>query len=95
MSFTHFVESHRRVIALLDAARDLGLTVAVRDDSGYWADRNEQKLVEAVERWNSRVARIAGRFADAFEQPGLRESGLKADAPIFQHRDFERLEAQE
>lgn len=83
----HFVSCHRAVIALLDAARALGLEVEVRDDSGYWDHRDEGRLVESVEYWNAIVAKIAGRVAD-----GVETTGLKVDAPVFRHPEFERLE---
>jgi hypothetical protein len=83
----HFVACHRAVIALLDAARALGIAVEVRDDSGYWDHRDERRLVESAEHWNALVAKIAGRLAD-----GLEPTGLKAEAPVFRHREFERLE---
>jgi len=94
VSLRHFVESHRRVIDLLDAARDLGLTVGVRDDSGYWEHRDEQRLAEAVEQWNALVARIAGPLVDGLEAAALNAAGLKVDAPIFRHPEFELLEGQ-
>lgn len=83
----HFVRCHRAVIALLDAARALGLEVEVRDDSGYWDHRDEGRLLESVEYWNAVVAKIAGRVTD-----GVEGAGLKADAPVFRHPEFERLE---
>ena len=83
----HFVRCHRAVIALLDAARALGLEVEVRDDSGYWEHRDEGRLVESVKNWNSIVARIAGRVAD-----GVEATGVEVDSAVFHHPDFERLE---
>jgi hypothetical protein len=86
-SMDHFVRCHRAVIALLDAARALGLEVEVRDDSGYWDHRDEGRLVESVQYWNAIVANVAGRVAD-----GVQTTGLKVDAPVFRHPEFERLE---
>lgn len=83
----HFVACHRAVIALLDATRALGIAVEVRDDSGYWDHRDERRLVESAEYWNALAAKIAGRLAD-----GLEPTGLKADAPVFRHPEFEQLE---
>lgn len=84
---SHFLQCHRTAIALLDAARALGLAVEARDDSGYWEHRDERRLLESLEHWNALVARIAGRVADQVEA-----TGVKADAPVFRHPDFERLE---
>lgn len=86
-SMDHFVRCHRAVIALLEAARTLGLEVDVRDDSGYWDHRDEGRLVESVEHWNAIVARLAGRVAD-----GMESSELKVDSPVFRHPEFDRLE---
>jgi len=86
-SIDHFVRCHRAVIALLDAARALDLEVEVRDDSGYWDHRDEGRLVESVESWNSIVARIAGRVAD-----GMEATELKVNSAVFHHPEFERLE---
>ncbi len=86
-SIEHFVRCHRAVIALLDAARALGLEVDVRDDSGFWDHRDEGRLVASVTHWNSIVARLAGRVAD-----GMDATDLKVESPVFRHPEFERLE---
>jgi len=89
------VESHRRAIAVLDAARDLGIRVGVRDDSGYWEHRDEHRLVRAVEKWNSIVAKVAGGMVDRGDVAGLSNAGLKVEAPIFHHPQFEHLESED
>jgi len=73
VSVGHFVESHRRVVALLDAAADLGFQVSARDDSGYWEHRDEQRLVKSLEYWNRLVAKFAGRLAEAWDQGSKRQ----------------------
>jgi hypothetical protein len=87
VSMEHFVRCHCTVIALLEAARDPGFTVLIQDDSGYASHRSEAKLVAEVERMNRLVAAVAGAVADK-----LGDSGRLSQAPIFAHRDFERLE---
>jgi len=94
VSLSHFVESHQRLIALLDAARHLGFVVAARDDSGYWEHRDQKRLVESVEQWNARVAGIAGRIADSLDGTGPHKTAFKVEAPIFRHSRFEQLESQ-
>ncbi len=95
VSLSHFVESHRRLIALLDAAQSLGLAVGVRDDSGYWEHRDERQLLDALAHWNALVARIAGRVADGFDASAGEGPGPKLEAPIFRDPHFEHLEAEE
>jgi hypothetical protein len=87
VSMEHFVRCHCTVISLLEAARDLGFTVLIRDDAGYCSHRSEAKLVAEVERMNRLVAAVAGAVADK-----LGDTGRLSQAPIFAHRDFERLE---
>lgn len=82
-----FLACHRAVIALLEAAAALGITVSVRDDSGYWDHRDETRLLASLYEWNRVVARIAGRLASAVDG-----AALQAVSPVFRHPDFERLE---
>ena len=44
-----FLESHRTVITALDLAEEVGLTVAVRDESGYADHRDASRLLAVAE----------------------------------------------
>ncbi len=44
-----FLESHRTVISALDLAEEVGLTVAVRDESGYADHRDASRLLAVAE----------------------------------------------
>ncbi len=44
-----FLECHRTVIATLDLAGEMGLTVAVRDESGYADHRDASRLLAVAE----------------------------------------------
>jgi hypothetical protein len=86
VSAEHFVRCHAAVVALLDAARELGFDVQVVDEGGYWESRDGDLLLASVDHMNQLVAGIAGTLYDRLgpDHP--------VDAPIFAHPDFERLE---
>lgn len=84
-----FLRSHVGLIALLDSAKDLGFGVEVGDDGSYWDERDPEKLVAELRRWNTIVARFAGAFGDAL---GERDDGVLM-SPIRDRADFERVEA--
>ena len=74
-------------IEVLDIARGLGIEVTVRDETGYYEHRDEEKLLANVQEANRLIARIAGRLADAIDS-----SHAKTVAPLFEHPRFEHLE---
>jgi len=81
----HFLRCHLSVITLLDHAKNLGVLAEVRDESGYWQQRDLKALATEVGEWNSLIAGWAGRFKDAF--------GDQLQSPILKFPDFEHLEA--
>ena len=81
----HFIQTHLGFCRLLDTIAGDGMTLKVQDDGGYWDDRDEEKLRREIRRWNGLVASIGGRMKD---------SGLQAESPIFDHPEFEHLEAE-
>lgn len=86
----HLLRCHGSLVTLLDAARELGLDVVVRDETGYWDSRDPAQLVAAVAEMNRVVARFAGAFTDAMRDAGGDSRGVQG--AIFEHPDFERLE---
>lgn len=86
VSAEHFVRCHTSIVALLDAAVELGFEVTVNDEAGYWESRDVDKLLAQVEHSNRIIAALAGAIHDAVGK----KDGVKA--PIFEHPDFERLE---
>lgn len=85
----NFLRAHLVLIDLLDHARDLGVQVDVHDDSGYWVDRDQERLVSSLREWNGLVAAFAGQLKDRL---GKGKDGVQA--PIFSAPDFEHLEAE-
>jgi hypothetical protein len=63
----------------------------VHDDGGYFESRDEDKLLAELEACNRAVAAIAGHIKDALSRL-FRVDVI--EAPITQHPDFERLEAE-
>ncbi|MBK8268086.1 MAG: hypothetical protein IPK83_07170 [Planctomycetes bacterium] len=86
---SNFLRVHKGLVALMDAARDLGIEVVVRDDGEYWESRDTQRLLANLREWNEKVAAITGMLTEQFRE--------KADgvliAPIKEHMDYEHLEA--
>ncbi len=56
----------------------------VSDEGGYWDDRDAQKLLTTVGRWNAMMAALVGGLE--------RVTGENLPAPIKNHPEFERLE---
>jgi hypothetical protein len=79
----NFLHCHLCVIAALDAARDIGLTVAVDDEGEYWEKRDPKTLAESAGRMDAVIAASVGALKDA---------GVKAVSPMSGRPDFERLE---
>lgn len=84
----HFVDCHRRVIAILRSAAEWGVAVEIDDEGGYWPGANERVLRERIGESQRAIAALAGSFKDAFDDP----PGPGVQAPIFAHPAFERLE---
>jgi hypothetical protein len=55
----------------------------VWDEGQYWETRDQSVLLAELDKMNRLVAGVAGRFYD---------STLSVEAPIFEYRNFERLE---
>jgi hypothetical protein len=84
----YFKRCHCAVVHLLAESQMPDLCVEITDEGGYWPGRSLSKLRENLERMNGLVAATAGALKDAIEKPGAIQS------PIFEHKNFERLEAQ-
>jgi hypothetical protein len=80
----HFLRCHRAVVELLAGLRGLGVRVQICDEGNYWPHRSVSALRVEVDRMNELVAAAAGALKDG-------TGGV--ESPIFQHRQFERLEA--
>lgn len=87
--FPNFEQAHVGLVKLLAHAQDLGIQVEVKDDSGYWDERDLAKLHASLDEWNGLIAAFAGQLKDRLG-PQL-EQGIKA--PIFTAPDFEHMEA--
>jgi hypothetical protein len=80
----NFLKCHLTITAALDAARGLRLLKSVLDEGGYWEERNVEKLLKTVGRWNEMMAGFVGALELA--------TGENLPAPIKEHPQFERLE---
>jgi hypothetical protein len=80
----HFLKCHLTITAALDAAKAAGLLKSVLDEGGYWDDRDAEKLLTTVGRWNAMMAAFVGGLELA--------TGESLPAPIKQHPEFEKLE---
>jgi hypothetical protein len=83
----HFVRCHLAVIAALDLVKRRRISVKVFDDGGFWKSRRLPRLLAALDAHDRVIARVVGRFKDAFADRG----GVVA--PITERPDFEHLEA--
>ena len=86
----HFRRCHMAAVDLLVGLRRLGLRVTVSDEGGYWPGRDEAELRRSVDRMNGIVAAFAGALKDAADD----SAGPAVQSPIFEHPQFERIEAE-
>lgn len=87
----HFLRCHKTILSILKFWRQLGVTVKVSDEGGYWRTRSETRLRETLNRYDGLMAVVAGAFKDASDETG---TGYSVESPIFARRDFEKLEAE-
>jgi hypothetical protein len=85
----NFLKCHRQIISLLDFWRDLGVTVEVSDEGGYWETRSKVNLCAALRRYDGLVAAVGGILKDQSSNSGME---LRVESPIFDYANFERLE---
>lgn len=85
----NFLKCHRAVIDLLLIWERLGAQVTIKDEGGYWPGRHEARLLGEVGQMNQLVAALAGALKDAAD-----DGGPPVQSPIFEHSQFERLEAE-
>lgn len=81
----NFLRCHLLIVALLDAAKELGILDEVGDESDYWEKRDAIALAEEVGKWNTMIAGFAGHIKDMF--------GDGTAAEIAKFPNFEHLEA--
>jgi hypothetical protein len=81
----NFIKCHLMVVSLLDFWRSMGVSVRVNDEGGYWKTRSLEVLRSELHDYDRLVAAMGGMFKDV-------EGGLAVKSPIFDYRNFERLE---
>lgn len=86
----HFRRCHMAVIDLLAGARELGCSVKISDEGGYWPRRDMKALRKNVDEMNAAVAATAGVLKDLAGE----DDGAPIQSPILAHPQFERLEAE-
>ena len=84
----HFLHCHKSVISLLDFCRKAGLEVSVRDEAGYWEQRDESELLTTLRRSEAMLAALGGLLKDTVDTGG----GQMITSPIFDYANFEHLE---
>ena len=87
----HFQRCHTAVVDLLAGGRRLGLRVTINDEGEYWPGRALAALRENLDQMNRLVAATAGALKDGYEP---RAGERPVQSPIFDHQQFERLEAE-
>jgi hypothetical protein len=85
----HFSKCHRQVVSLLDFWRGLGVRVKVNDEGHYWKTRSLEELRAELGDYDRLIAAVGGVFKDVCDGAG---AGLSVESPVFDYKDFERLE---
>jgi len=84
----HFLRCHSAVLRLMENAEHFGLAVEVEDEGGLWETGSFAVLRKNLEEYGECVAALGGALREA-----AAADGQKVDAPIFDHPQFEHLEA--
>lgn len=85
----HFLYCHTSIVTLLDHAVRIGFDVSVHDEGNYWDTRDAGELLGHIRASSHLIARLAGALHDAIGDKH------KIESPIFERRDFERLEMEQ
>lgn len=89
----NFLRCHVCVVKLLDFIVRTGLvTVDVRDEGGYWEERNLEKLAREVGDWNEMIAAVSGLYKDQANQEGFTVESAIAGFANFEHLEAKGLE---
>ena len=83
----NFLQCHLTICALLEKAREFGVTVFVDDESGFWEHRSVEQLVHSVTRLNQIMAGLVGAMKDA-------EDEGEVGGAIQEFTNFEQLKAE-
>lgn len=62
----NFLRCHLAVNKMLDHAKELGILERVRDEGGFWENRNVKALAQEVGQWNAMIAELAGQLREWF-----------------------------
>lgn len=89
----HFRSCHTAAIELTAAAEAFGLTVHIDDEGGWWPSRNDAALRETLQHYNKLIAGLAGALKDELDD-NAEPHRAPLQAAIFEHPDFEHLEAE-
>ncbi|MGE5608784.1 MAG: hypothetical protein ACM359_06000 [Bacillota bacterium] len=87
----NFLRCHLGLVQLLDHADELGILGEVKDESGYWEQRDKAALVNEINRWNNMVAGAYGALKHAIQDGN---EGAALEAEIAKYPNFEHLEAE-
>lgn len=60
-----FLAAHRAVIAVLDSARTLGISLTVADDGEFWMSRDPKRLLDKFAEWQTLATALERRRAAA------------------------------
>ena len=59
---SNFLKCHLGLVWLLDKAKEMGILGPVKDEGGYWDNRDVAALVKEVGLWNQMIAGFYGGF---------------------------------
>ena len=66
----NFLRCHLTVIAMLDAAKELGFGVGVTDEGDFWEKRDVKALAAEIGNWDKMIAGFFGAMKDAIATSG-------------------------
>ena len=85
----NFQRAHLSVCAILEHMQEIGFTVHVSDEGGFWEKRDLAALAKEIGEWDAMLAGLGGVFKDAAEAQVVGFESSMSGRP-----DFERLEVE-
>jgi len=85
----NFLRCHLSVVAMLDAAIEVGFKVTVRDEGHYWENRSVTELIKQIGSWDRFIAAIGGAFKQI-----VGDTGLACVGSMDSNKNLEQLEAE-
>lgn len=85
----NFIRCHLCVVAMLDAAKELGFAVEVHDESDYWKTRDLKALIKTIGEWDQFIAALGSAVQDVAGSGVVTQMDGRPDREVLELRGFQ------